>query len=182
MPLVKIDCPFCGYNKEVEKESIPVTAKSITCPKCKQDFPITVIANTVTKTANSTNPTKKIKLTKKDKLLRMAAEFTLGTIVLLAVRGGLSVLNILPWLVSGPAWLWDGAAMRFFQLRACISQIFAYKRLIFFEPLGLLPIAWQGILYLISALVLLLPFIPVIWLCIVIGKGMLVLVARFKSK
>lgn len=179
MPLVTIGCPFCSYSKEVEKESIPVSAKSVTCPKCRRNFPVPVIVNTVTKTTSSAKPEKQNTLTLKDKLLRKASEFTLGAIVLRAVFLGLSMLNIWPKLTNAPHWLWNGAVMRFAQVRVCYGTILAYKRVPISE---LLPIAGQGMAYLISALVLLIPFIPVVWLCVVIGKAILASSARFRSK
>lgn len=39
MALMKIECPECGFNKEIDSSSIPATAKTVTCPKCKQKFP-----------------------------------------------------------------------------------------------------------------------------------------------
>lgn len=40
MPVVKITCPECEFNKEIDSASIPETATNITCPKCKHNFPL----------------------------------------------------------------------------------------------------------------------------------------------
>jgi predicted Zn finger-like uncharacterized protein len=38
MELITINCPHCGFTKDLEQQKIPVGAKNVTCPKCKQSF------------------------------------------------------------------------------------------------------------------------------------------------
>jgi hypothetical protein len=38
MELVTINCPHCGFTKDLERQKIPKDAKTVTCPKCKQSF------------------------------------------------------------------------------------------------------------------------------------------------
>ena len=35
---IRVECPHCGYSKEVPKEKIPEKAKWAVCPRCKQRF------------------------------------------------------------------------------------------------------------------------------------------------
>ncbi len=34
-----IECPHCGYSKEMERHKIPSATKVVNCPKCKESFP-----------------------------------------------------------------------------------------------------------------------------------------------
>lgn len=38
MELISINCPHCGFTRDLERQKIPKGAKNATCPKCKQTF------------------------------------------------------------------------------------------------------------------------------------------------
>ena len=59
MQLITIVCPFCRFSKEVDKSSIPVAAKTVTCPKCKRKFPILPVENIGLISADSITTTEK---------------------------------------------------------------------------------------------------------------------------
>ncbi len=35
-----ISCPYCGFSKEVDRGAIPSGATTVTCPRCRQRFPL----------------------------------------------------------------------------------------------------------------------------------------------
>ncbi len=37
---MKITCPHCTFSKTIDSDKIPAKTKRVTCPKCKQSFPL----------------------------------------------------------------------------------------------------------------------------------------------
>lgn len=58
MPNASITCPFCNFSKEIPKERIPHDNAQVTCPKCKQKFPLSMgmQSSRVTHATSSTVP------------------------------------------------------------------------------------------------------------------------------
>jgi hypothetical protein len=40
--LISITCPRCGFKREVNPSTIPPTAQTATCPKCRESFLLTL--------------------------------------------------------------------------------------------------------------------------------------------
>ncbi len=45
MDLIMIQCPHCGYSKEMERQKIPQGTRVINCPKCKKSFEFDISAS-----------------------------------------------------------------------------------------------------------------------------------------
>jgi predicted Zn finger-like uncharacterized protein len=40
MTMMKITCPHCAFSKTINSDKLPANTKKVSCPKCKQTFPL----------------------------------------------------------------------------------------------------------------------------------------------
>ena len=53
---MQINCPHCGFSRDINPAKIPANATRATCPKCKQKFKLNVVAKTAGQKPKATAP------------------------------------------------------------------------------------------------------------------------------